>query len=216
VLLLALLVVIAAALPVALTVSRLVRVHLGREPQPEGWRMRGLVVGFLLGPPIVLQLVLPAAARAQLDIVTSILIFGGLVLVFWLVMWAAARLVARFAPLRWRPIMLLALAGQGTLDDVPFDPPMTGVLIDGVALVDARNAVFPRGRAFMDQVEQPGFLAAWDALDAATRTLEALIADAGRLRTGVAQRATATAADARGRLDTLRRDAAARGQAWAA
>jgi len=214
VVLLVILVVIAIALPIALAAWRLIRVHGGKEPQPEGWPMRLLMLAAFFAPPIVLQFVLPASDKTQLDGVTSVIVYVFLLLVLWLVMWTAARLVARFAPVSWRSSALLALAGEATLGDVPFDPPMTEALNDGVALVDARNEAFPRGREFIDQVDRPGFRAAWDALDAATRALEGLIADAMRLRTGVAERATTTAADARGRLDTLRRAATAHGQAW--
>jgi hypothetical protein len=214
VVLLVLLVAIAIALPIALAAWRLARVRRGKEPQPEGWSMRLLVLVALLAPPIVLQFVLPASDKTQLDGITSVIVYVGLLLLLWLVMWIAARLVARFAPASWRSTALLALAGEATLGDVPFDPPMTEAMSDGVTLVDTRNEAFPRGRGFIEQVDRPGFRAAWDALDAATRALEGLIAEAMRLRTGVAQRATETAADARGRLDTLRRAATAEGQAW--
>jgi hypothetical protein len=68
----------------------------------------------------------------------------------------------------------------------------------------------------MNQVALPDFVARWDALDGATKALESMIAEAGRLGTGIAQRAIETAADARARLESLRRDAAAHGQGWAA
>ncbi len=68
----------------------------------------------------------------------------------------------------------------------------------------------------MHQIELPGFRSTWDELDAATRALEGSIAEAGQHRHGVSERALETAADARARLETLRRAAAAHGQAWAA
>ena len=65
-------------------------------------------------------------------------------------------------------------------------------------------------------MDRPGFRSAWEALSAATTTLEGHIADDHRRRQPVAERALDTAADARSRLDTLRRLAAHHGQAWAA
>jgi hypothetical protein len=53
-------------------------------------------------------------------------------------------------------------------------------------------------------------------LDGATRSLEGRIADDHRLGLAVARATTATASDARSRLDTLRRLAVDQGQAWAA
>lgn len=210
-----LLILAAVAVLAALAGWRIIRVRSGRRAQPEGWRMRVLALAFLVGPPIALQGLTAQAGSGQLDRTASVLLYVGAVVVLRLLMWVIAALVARFAPVNWRPILLLALVGAETSDLVPFDPPMTGTLTAGVTLVDVRNAAFPRGSAFMHQVELPGFRSTWEALDAATHSLEALIAEAGRLRTGVAQRATETATDARARLDTLRREAAVRGQAWA-
>jgi hypothetical protein len=112
-------------------------------------------------------------------------------------------------------MLLLALIGRDTSGFIPFDPPMTTELAADVDAVDKANAAFPRGRAFMSQVAMPGFQSTWEALDAATRSLEGRIAEQRTLRLGVAERAIDTASDARGRLDTLRRDAASGGQAWA-
>jgi hypothetical protein len=75
--------------------------------------------------------------------------------------------------------------------------------------------VFPRGAAFPAQIARAGFRDDWDVLDGATRTLEGRIAADHRLGLAVGSGATATARDARSRLDTLRRLAGDQGQAWA-
>jgi soluble lytic murein transglycosylase-like protein len=100
------------------------------------------------------------------------------------------------------------------LDD-GFDQPLTAPLAESQSFVDVANAVFPRGPKFPAQVDRPDFRAAWDALDAATRTLEGRIADDEGRGLGVASSATASAEDARGRLETLRTLASDGGQAWA-
>jgi hypothetical protein len=87
---------------------------------------------------------------------------------------------------------------------------VTAKLAQGMALVDRTNAVFPRGLEFPGQVDRADFHSAWDALDAATGTLEGTIAADRRLGLGVAQAAAATALDARSRLETLRRIALSR------
>jgi hypothetical protein len=165
---------------------------------------------------LILQLVLsPTATGGQTNGLASIGFYAAVFVALWVGMWIAALFVSRFAPPERRPLLLLALVGRETSMLVPFDPPMTGQVAEQVALVDERNAKFPRGAEFMRQVDEAGFRSSWDGLDAATRSLEGSIAEAGRLGTGIAERALATAADARGRLDTLRRDAAAHGQSWA-
>lgn len=93
---------------------------------------------------------------------------------------------------------------------------MTAKLAESVALVDRANAVFPRGHDFPLQIDRSSFRFAWDALDAATGTLEGRIADDHRIGLAVASAAVATADDARSRLDTLRSHAISRGQVWAA
>ena len=65
--------------------------------------------------------------------------------------------------------------------------------------------MFPRGLAFPGQVDRADFHEAWDALDDATRSLEGGIAADRQLGLGIATAASATALDARGRLDTLLR-----------
>ena len=123
------------------------------------------------------------------------------------------RLVARG---RARQVLLLALAGSlPGPDDLPPEAVLTPDMAETVELVDVANSAFPRGPEFAEQVDRPGFRAAWDSLDAATTALEERIAEKQRLGVGVAYRAVDTARDARSRLNTLRRIAADEGQAWA-
>lgn len=212
-----LLVVAAAAMSALLAVSRVVRVHLGRPPHPEGKARPLFLVTLLLLPPIALEAVVlhPTTSATQLHVLGSILIYLGALIGFSLLMGIAALVVRLIAPGRSRPLLMLALVGsEGDPDAVPFDPPLTSKLAEGVALVDRANAVFPRGPAFQAAVDRPDFRADWDALDAATRTLEERIDHDRRLGSGVAQEAAATATDARSRLDSLRRLAIEHGQAW--
>jgi hypothetical protein len=131
-------------------------------------------------------------------------------------MWIAAVIVQLVARGRIRPLLLVALVGnEGDPEDVPYDPPVTAKLAESVAIVERANAVFPRGHEFPLQIDRAGFRFAWDALDSATGTLEDRIADDHRLGLAVASEAAAAAADARSRLDTLRRLAVDRGQVWA-
>ena len=92
---------------------------------------------------------------------------------------------------------------------------MTANLAASVTAVNAANAVFPRGPQFAAQIDRAGFRDDWEALDGATRTLEAQVADDRRLGLGVADAANATVWDARTRLETLRQLAMAQGQTWA-
>jgi len=209
--------ILAAAGMVLLAVSRLVRVHSGRAPHPEGKGMLLFILAFLLVPPIALEwLINPAAASGQIRGIGSVLIYAAALAGLTLLMWIAARVVQFIAPRRSRRLLLLALVGsEGDPDDIPFDPPVTAKLAESVALVDRANAVFPRGPEFPAQIDRVGFRASWDELNVATGTLEGRIADDYRLGVAVASTATATAIDARSRLDTLRRLAVERGQVWA-
>jgi hypothetical protein len=128
-------------------------------------------------------------------------------------MWIAALVVGRVAG-RTRRLLLALVGNEGDADVIPVDPPITARLAESVAFVDHANAVFPRGLEFPHQVDRPGFRADWTTLDAATRTLEGVISNDFRIGLGVASAATATAADARSRLNTLRGLAVAHGQAW--
>ena len=210
-LLLGLVVIVAFA---GLAGLRIFRVRTHRD-SPAGWQRAGFVVAFLLAPPIVLYvLAAPKSGPGAVDLVGTVVLYLLVVLLVWLLTLIAALVVARFAPIERRQMLLLALMGRDTSGIVAFDPPMTDALGADVERVDALNAAFPRGPAFMGQASLPGFRPTWEALDAATRALEGDIAEQRRLGLGVAQRAIDAANDARGRLDTLRRDAVAIGLAW--
>lgn len=196
--------ILAAVAMVGLATLRLVRVHFGRTPLPEVRGIRFLVLAVLIALPIAL------GAPGSLPLYIAILV--GLMILMWL----AAVVVQVVARGRIRPLLLLALIGsEGDPEDAQFDPPVTARLAESVALVDRANAVFPRGHDFPLQVDRSGFRFAWDALDSATGTLEERIAADHRVGLTVASSAAASAADARSRLDTLRRLAVARGQVWA-
>jgi hypothetical protein len=137
------------------------------------------------------------------------------VVVLAVLMSIIAMIVRFVVPRRFRPLLLTALNAGEDKPGVATDPPLTARLAESQALVDTANAVFPGGVDFPTQVDRAGFRQGWDALDAATRTLEGRIAEDGALGKGVASAAMATAEYARGRLETLRGLAAEGGQAWA-
>jgi hypothetical protein len=196
-----------------LAMLRLVRVHLGREPLPE--RRVLFLLGFVFVPPIVLGALvssgmgrLPGAAVVALYAI----IVGGLATLMWL----AAMVVRRVAFGRPRTLLSVALVGsEGDPTAAQLDPPVTEKLATSMAAVDRTNAVFPRGLEFPNQIDRPGFRSAWDALDVTTATLEDQIAEAEDRGLTVASAATATAEDARGRLNTLRQLATDEGRVWA-
>jgi hypothetical protein len=199
----------------ALAAFRVLRVRAHRDPVDGSRRIAGAAL-LLLAPPLVLQLLFaPVSGTGRVDGIGAVLISVVAFAAVWLVMQLASLVVARLAPPKNRPVLLLAMTGRDTSNVVPFDPPMTAALADDVAAVDRLNGMFPRGRAFMDQSALPGFRATWDALDEATRTLEADIGDQRRLGLGISEHALETASDARGRLDALRSASGNSGQAWA-
>jgi hypothetical protein len=208
---------LAVAAMVGLAILRVARVHLGRTPLPEGRGRRLFQLGFLIAPPIALGALVQSTtgwspAYEAMFVPFYGLILGGLAILMGLL----AVAVRRVAPARSRRVLLLALIGsEGEHDDIALDPPVTMKLAESMAVVDRTNAVFPRGPEFPAQVDRADFDSAWEALDVATTTLERRIADDLRLGLGVACAATTTAADARGRLDTLRSISLSRGLAAA-
>jgi hypothetical protein len=143
--------------------------------------------------------------------IATVPLYALVLLGIFLLMWLAAQVARQVVRGRARPLVLLALVGnRGEHDEIPYDPPVTRKLAASIALVDRTNAVFPRGPEFPTQVERRGFQSDWDALDAATQSLEAGIADDRRIGLPVASGAVATAFDARNRLDTLKRLAGGR------
>lgn len=197
--------------------SRLVRARFGRVPYLEGKGRVLFVLAFLFLPPILVGALLqPAGTGVWVGVIAAVPLYVVIVAGLAILMRISALVVAHVATGRSRPLLMLALVGnEGELRDVPANPPMTARLAEGVTVVDTANAVFPRGPEFAAQIDRAGFRRDWDSLDAATTTLERQIADDFRLRLGVAAAAIATAKDARGRLDTLRRMAVDHGQAWA-
>ena len=189
-----------------LAILRLVRVRMGRTPLPEGKARVVFLVAFVVVPPVVLKALLQPSSGPALGVITWVPMYGLLLAFLLVLMTIAAMIVERVVHSRWRRPLMLALAGsEGDPEDMPFDPPLTTRLTECMALVDQRNAAFPRGLAFPGQVDRADFHAAWDALDDATRSLEGGIAADRHMGLGIATAATATALDARSRLDTLLR-----------
>jgi hypothetical protein len=211
------LLVLAVAAMTLLATLRLVRVHFGRTPLPGGRGRLFLMLAFVLVPPLALgTLTQPADDVAQLRGVAWVSLYTIVLAGVVILMWVAALVVSLAPQSRARRLLVLALVGsEGDPYEVK-DPPLTTRLTESMVLVDRTNAVFPRGPEFQVQVDRAGFRPDWDALDAATRVLESQIADDYRLGLGVGSAATVTSQDARGRLDTLRLFAMARGQAFPA
>ena len=211
------LILAAAVVLGAVAVMRVVRVHYGRSPHPEGRARILFILAVAFVPPIALEILTnPTGGAGQLHGIESVFLYLATLLGFIIVMAIAALIVRLVARGRVRQILLLALVGNvPEPDDAPLDAALTPDMAETVELVEVANAAFPRGPEFAEQIDRPGFRASWDALDVATSALEERIAEKRRLGIGVAYRATATARDARSRLDTLRRMAADEGQAWA-
>jgi hypothetical protein len=187
-----------------LATLRVVRVHRGRTPLPDGRGRRLFLFGFVVLPPLALGGI--GAVPMYVLVITALVILMGI----------ASLIIGLVTSSRSGQLLRLALTGREQhLGDVRFDPKVTAELAESVRIVDRANAVFPRGAAFPAQIARTGFRDDWDVLDGATRTLEGRIADDHRRGLAVGSAATATAHDARSRLDTLRRLARDQGQAWA-
>jgi hypothetical protein len=212
-----LLFILAVVAMACLAVSRVVRVRLGRPPHPEGLAKLLFVAAFLIVPPLALgALVQALTGSGGIPAGPSVLLYVLILAAIASLMWIVAVVVNRVGSGSVRRLLVLALVGRdGDPDDLPYDPPVTATLAEGVARVAKTNAAFPRGLDFPIQIERADFRGDWDALDAATRTLEGGIAADRRLGLAVASTATAVAQDARSRLDTLRRLAVDDGQVWA-
>jgi hypothetical protein len=209
--------VLAIASMVFLAVLRVVRVHFGRTPHPEGIAKLLFGLAFVVLPPIALvTLTDPGGGSGLLAGLAWVPLFAIMLVGLLIVMRVAGAVAAAVAPRPVRRILLLALAGsEGDLYDVPFNPPVTPRLAAIVALVDRTNAVFPRGMAFRDEIDRSGFRASWDALDTATCTLEEAMAEENQHGRGIPSTVAACAGDARSRLHTLRQFAVDAGQSWA-
>ena len=202
---------------IGLALLRLARVHRDHSPLPEGRGRTVFLVAFLVVPPFVLgALSRMAAGQDPVGGIAWVPLYVPIVAGLALLMVIAAIVVEIAAPRRSRRLLLVALIGsEGDPNSLAFDPPVTTKLVETMALVDRRNAAFPRGREFAAEVDRAGFRSDWDALDSATHALEGRMAEDRRLGLGVASQAVATALDARTRLDTLGRLATDRGPAAA-
>ena len=202
----------------ALGVLRVVRVNRGLTPLPDGRGRRLFLLGFVVVPPLVLGILTqPAPPANQLWGIGAVPAYIAIVAALVALMWIASKIVGQVSHSRNARLLQVALAGhEGDPYEARVDPPVTAKLAESVGVVDRANAAFPRGPGFPSQISRSGFLDDWDELDVATKTLEGRIADDYRLGLSVASGATATATDARSRLDTLRRLALDDGQAWAA
>jgi hypothetical protein len=210
------LIVLGVVAMIGLATLRLLRVHLGRTPLPEGRGRRIFLLAFVVVPPIALG-ALTQPAAGPLSGLSSLPVYVVIVAALVVLMVIAALIAGRVSDGRAGRLVRLALTGsQDDPRDGRSDPPITARLAESVTVVDRANSVFPRGPEFAPQIERADFRDDWDALDGATRTLEDQVAEDYRLDKGVASKAAATAKDARSRLDTLRRLAGEHGQVWAA
>jgi hypothetical protein len=201
------LIILAVVAMIGIASLRVTRVHLGRSPLPAGKGRLPFLLAFVIVPPLLLdRLIAPGSTASEVSGAPAVLLYGVILLALVVLMWIAAVIAQIVAPGRWRPLLLLALIGREVdPGDAPLDPPVTAQLAASMAIVDGANAAFVRGPGFAAEIGRPGFRDGWDALDTATAALESQIADDRRLGLGAASEATATARDARGRLDTLRR-----------
>ncbi|HET9345375.1 MAG TPA: hypothetical protein VFO05_06715 [Candidatus Limnocylindrales bacterium] len=203
---------------VGLAILRVVRVNHGLTPLPDGRARRLFQLGFVVVPPVALGLLTqPPPPANQLWGLGAVPLYFVILATLAIVMWIASQAIGQVTHGRAGRLLRLALAGHEVDPyEARVDPPVTAKLAESLVVVDRANAAFPRGPGFPSQVARSGFREDWDELDGATKTLEGRIADDYRRGLSVASGATATAADARSRLDTLRRLALDDGQAWAA
>lgn len=196
--------IVATVAMAAVAALRLVRVlRFKRTPLPDGPGRTLFLLGFVLIPPLAL------------GGLGAVPVYVGVLAALVIGMWIAGAVIEVITKSRMGQLARLALVGS---EGEPIDSgltPVTARLSESMALVVKANALFPRGLDFPRQIDRSGFRDDWAALDSATRTLEAQIADDHRLGLGVSASATTLAEDARGRLETLRRYAGDHGQAWA-
>jgi hypothetical protein len=207
--------ILAVAAMIGLAVLRVIRTRLGREPHPDGKARFPFILAFLLVPPVVLGALFQSGG-GQFGGMSWLPLYVAGVAALAILMSIAAMIVRVVVPVRLRPLLLMALNGSKDTPAKRVDPPLTARLTASRTLVDAANAVFPSGASFPTHIERADFRRSWDSLDDATRVLETQIAEDETLGIGAASAATATADNARSRLETLRRLAAESGQAWAA
>ena len=200
---------------VFLAAMRVIRVGIGLTPHPEGIGKLLFGLAFVIVPPMALgALIDQGGGSGLLTGVTWVPIYAIFLVGLLIAMWLAAAVVSVAAPRQARPLVL-ALVGRERDPYEPSNPPVTPRLASIVAHVQRANDVFPRGMGFRAEIDRVGFRGSWDALDAATGQLEGAMAEEHRLRRGVPSSVTATAQDARARLNTLRQLAIEEGQSWA-
>ncbi len=200
-----------------LVAMRLIRLHLGRTPLPDGRGRQVFLVLFVLLPPIVFAALTMPADAGRFRGLVYVPIYVAILAALDVLMWTVAMVFRQFTHGRSGRLVRIGLIGNaGDPHDMPSNPPMTTTLAESVSIVDAANAAFPRGPAFPAQIARASFRDDWEALDGATRTLEGRISEDRGLGLGVAEVARVTAWDARTRLDALRALALGDGQAWAA
>jgi hypothetical protein len=204
--------ILAIVAMIGLAALRVIRARLGREPHPDGKARLPFILAFLIVPPVVLGTMF----GAQLGGISWLPLYVVTVAVLAILMSITAMIVRIVAPVRSRPLLLMALNASKVKPSKRIDPPLTTRLTASRILVDAANAVFPSGAVFPTHIDRPDFRRSWDSLNDATRVLETQIAEDETLGKGASSVATATADNARSRLETLRRLAAEGGQAWAA
>jgi hypothetical protein len=204
--------ILAIVAMISLAALRVIRARLGWEPHPDGKARLPFILAFLIVPPVVFGTMF----GAQLGGISWLPLYVVTVAVLAILMSITAMIVRIVAPVRSRPLLLMALNESKVKPAKRVDPPLTTRLMASRTLVEAANAAFPSGAAFPTHIERADFRGSWDSLDGATRVLETQIAEDETLGKGAASAATATADNARSRLETLRRLAAESGQAWAA
>lgn len=209
--------VLAVVAMICLATVRVVRFRAGRSPLPDGAAKVLIRIAFPIVPPIVLGALLQAKASGGiLGGIGWVPLYAVSLACLAILMGLGALVVRSVIRSPSRRAFLVALVGdEGDPYATPLDPPATPRIAASVARVDAANVVFPRGVEFAAQIDRLGFREAWDALDAVTSTLETQLAEDRGCGLGAPIAASATAKDARSRLDTLHRLAIERGQVWA-
>ena len=196
---------IAVVAMTGLAILRLVRVHRGHTPLPEGKSRTAFLIAFLVVPPVVLKAVLlPTPSGSPIGWFLWVPLYAVILGLLVVAMTIAAMIVERTVNGRWRRPLMLALVGsEGDPEDIPFDPPVTTGWPSAWRWSTGPTRRFPAASRSRARSSAPTSDEAWGALDGATSSLEGSIADDRRLGLGIATAASATALDARGRLDTL-------------
>ena len=90
------LLVLAVVAMLALVALRLIRIHFGRTPLPEGRGRRLFLLGFVLVPPLVLgALAVPGTASGPFRGASTVPVYVVIVAGIVVLMWIAAVLVAQ-------------------------------------------------------------------------------------------------------------------------